>query len=117
MKAFYDQQPERLTIDNDGTYLFRWNIKKITEEKRTQWQEEKRTGWQCDEVRCFGNPDIDKVKLAIIRDSYDADREFSIINKYNSHKLGVTVNPDAVDNYTEYLTFLKEIDEELQSGF
>ena len=109
MKAYYDQQPKRLTIDNDGTYVFRWNIKKITEEKRTQWQ--------CDEVRCSGNPDIKKVKLAIIRDSYDADREFSIINKYNSHKLGVTVNPDAVDNYTEYLTFLKKIDEELQSGF
>ena len=109
MKAFYDQQPERLTIDNDGTYVFRWNIKKITEEERTQWQ--------CDEVRCSENPDIDKVKLAIIRDSYDANKEFSIINKYNSHQLGVTVNPDAVDNYTKYLNFLKEIDEELRSGF
>ena len=109
MKAFYDQQPERLTIDNDGTYVFRWNIKEITEEERTQWQ--------CDEVRCSGTPDIDKVKLAIIRDSYDADKEFSIINKYNSHQLGVTVNPDAVDNYTEYLTFLKEIDDILLQGF
>ena len=109
MKAFYDQQPERLTIDNDGTYLFRWNIEEITEEERT--------GWQCDEVRCGGNPDIDKVKLAIIRDSYDADKEFSIINKYNSHQLGVTDNPDAVDNYTKYLNFLKEIDDILLQGF
>ena len=117
MKAFYDQQPERLTIDNDGTYVFRWNIVEITEKERTQWQEEERTQWQCDEVRCSGNPDIDKVKLAIIRDSYDADREFSIINKYNSHQLGVTVNPDAVDNYTGYLNFLKEIDDILLQGF
>lgn len=109
MKAYYDQQPERLTIDNDGTYVFRWNIVEITEEERTQWQ--------CDEVRCGGNPDIDKVKLAIIRDSYDADREFSIINKYNSHQLGVIVNPDAVDNYTEYLNFLNEIDNILLQGF
>ena len=109
MKAFYDQQPERLTIDNDGTYVFRWNIVEITEKERTQWQ--------CDEVRCSGNPDIDKVKLAIIRDSYDANKEFSIINKYNSHQLGVIVNPDAVDNYTEYLNFLKEIDDILLQGF
>ena len=109
MKAYYDQQPERLTIDNDGTYVFRWNIKEITEEERTQWQ--------CDEVRCSGNPDIKKVKLAINRDSYDADREFSIINKYNSHQLGVIVNPDAVDNYTGYLNFLKEIDNILLQGF
>ena len=109
MKAYYDQQPERLTIDNDGTYVFRWNIEEITEEERTQWQ--------CDEVRCSGNPDIDKVKLAIIRDSYDADKEFSIINKYNSHQLGVTVNPDAVENYRDYLNFLKEIDDILLQGF
>ena len=109
MKAYYDQQPERLTIDNDGTYVFRWNIEEITEEERTQWQ--------CDEVRCSGNPDIDKVKLAIIRDSYDADKEFSIINKYNSHQLGVIVNPDAVYNYTKYLNFLKEIDDILLQGF
>ena len=109
MKAFYDQQPERLTIDHDGTYVFRWNIVEITEEERTQWQ--------CDEVRCSGNPDIDKVKLAIIRDSYDANKEFSIINKYNSHQLGVTVNPEAVDNYTEFLNFLKEIDDILLQGF
>ena len=109
MKAYYDQQPERLTIDNDGTYLFRWNIEEITEEERTQWQ--------CDEVRCSGNPDIDKVKLAIIRDSYDANKEFSIINKYNSHQVGVIVNPDAVDNYTKYLNFLKEIDDILLQGF
>ena len=109
MKAFYDQQPERLTIDNDGTYVFRWNIVEITEEERTQWQ--------CDEVRCSGNPDIDKVKLAIIRDSYDADKEFSIINKYNSHQLGVIVNPDAVDNYTDYLNFLKQIDDVILSNF
>ena len=109
MKAYYDQQPERLTIDNDGTYVFRWNIVEITEEERTQWQ--------CDEVRCSGNPDIDKVKLAIIRDSYDADKEFSIINKYNSHQLGVIVNPDAVDNYTDYLNFLKQIDDVILSNF
>ena len=109
MKAYYDQQPERLTIDNDGTYVFRWNIKKITEEERTQWQ--------CDEVRCSGNPDIKKVKLAIIRDSYDENKEFSIINKYNSHVLGITDNPEAVDNYTDYLNFLKNIDEVILSNF
>ena len=41
----------------------------------------------------------------------------SIRKRLKHHEIGVTVNPDVVDNYTEYLTFLKEIDEELLSGF
>ena len=108
MKAFYDQQPERLTIDNDGTYVFRWNIKEITEEERTQWQ--------CDEVRLYGS-DKASIKRALIRDRYDENKEVSIINKYNSHVLGITDNPEAVDNYTDYLNFLKNIDEVILSNF
>lgn len=104
MKALYSTEPQQIEYDIDGTFVFRWNIESYENENDE-------TEWTADEVRTYGFPDKDTIKRAIIKDRYDADKEFSIINKYNSHVLGISVNPDAVTKYTEYLNFLKEIDE------
>lgn len=47
MKAFYDQQPDKVYHDNDGTTVYRCNIESFENEDGV-------TQWQCDEVRTVG---------------------------------------------------------------
>lgn len=108
MKSYYDHEPLALQQDNDGTTIFRYNIE--------AYEAEEGAGWKCDEVRLYGS-DKASIKRALIRDRYDENKEFSIINKYNSHVMGITDNPEAVTNYTDYLNFLKNIDEVILSNF
>ncbi len=110
MKAFYDLQPSALEYDNDGTFLFRWNIESYQDE-------EENTKWKCEEIRAHGTPDPDTIKRAMIKEHLDQDKELSIINKYYSHILQITDDEEAVTRYTEYLNFLKNVDAIISSNF
>lgn len=99
MKAHYDQQPDKLTHDNDGTSVFRWNIQKEDE------------GWSCEEIRFSGDATPANIKRHIIRAKYNETEEFAIINKYNAVRLGILEDESAVQRYMDYLQFTFALDE------
>lgn len=110
--AHYDMEhgkPAALQHDNDGSTIIRYNIEPEMGTPDGE-SEERQIGWQCHEVRLWDKPTKASLKKAIIRDVIDESQEFSIVNAYNSHVLGIEINPDAVDEYKEFLQFRKDVD-------
>ena len=98
-----------LEHDNDGSTIIRYNIEPEMGTPDGE-SEERQIGWQCHEVRIWNKPTKASLKKAIIRDVIDESQEFAIVNAYNSHVLGIEINPDAVDEYKEFLQFRKDVD-------
>ena len=110
--AHYDMEhgkPAALQHDNDGSTIIRYNIEPEIGTPDGE-SEERQIGWQCHEVRIWDKPTKASLKKAIIRDVIDESQEFAIVNAYNSHVLGIEINPDAVDEYKEFLQFRKDVD-------
>ena len=110
--AHYDMEhgkPAALEHDNDGSTIIRYNIEPEMGTPDGE-SEERQIGWQCHEVRIWNKPTKASLKKAIIRDVIDESQEFAIVNAYNSHVLGIEINPDAVDEYKEFLQFRKDVD-------
>lgn len=83
--AHYDNehgQPKVIEKDNDGSFLYRYNIKpeiKIPEGE----EEEKQVGFSCCEIRVWEHPTKPVLKKAIIRSVIDETAEFDLVNSYN----------------------------------
>ena len=110
--AHYDMEhgkPAALEHDNDGSTIIRYNIEPEMGTPDGE-SEERQIGWQCHEVRIWNKPTKASLKKAVIRDVIDESQEFAIVNAYNSHVLGIEINPDAVDEYKEFLQFRKDVD-------
>ncbi len=110
--AHYDMahgKPEILEKDNDGSYLYRFNIEP---EMGIPYGGEKEVqiGWKCYEVRTFNKPTKSNLKKVIIRSVLDETAEFDLVNSYNKHILGVVVDKNAVAAYKEYLQFTEDLD-------
>lgn len=111
--AHYDMEhgkPAALQHDNDGSTVIRYNIEPEYGVKEGE-SEESQIGWKCHEVRIWEKPTKASIKKAVIRDVIDESAEFALVNAYNSHALGIEINPDAVDEYKEYLQFRADVDE------
>lgn len=107
MKAFYDAKPSALEAVGNGNYLYRWDIK---EENVPGMEagEGDRTQYSCKEITIEGNPDYGKLVSGVIRESYSADEEMALVNKYNSYKQGVITDSSIEDQYLSFLVFVKE---------
>lgn len=114
--AHYDMvhgMPTNIERDNDGSYLFRYNIKEeyaTTDQDGNTLDEPVQTGWSCVEIRMWEKPNHSNVKREIIRSQIDECEEFAIVNKYNMNVLGVHLDDDAVARYKAYLQFTLDID-------
>lgn len=114
--AFYDMvagKPLALQKDNDGSFIFRYNIHPQKGDKKEDGEEEQ-IGWQCREIRIWEQPTKEALKKAIIRSIIDETKEFAIINAYNKHVLGIRKNQKAVDEYRDFLLFTEYIEELLK---
>lgn len=117
--AYYDLvhgKPMSIEKDNDGSYLFRYNIEPqigIPDGATTEEQ----IGWQCREVRVWEMPTKQLIKKTIIRSVLDKSKEFSLVNGYNKHVLEIKVDEAAVAAYVEYLVFLEDLDALLIAEF
>lgn len=117
--ACYDMvagKPTAIYKDNDGSWLYRYNIEPwIDKLGLDEAEEEQQIGWQCREVRVWEQPTKSVLKKAIIRSVVDESTELGIINDYNKHVLGIRVNQEAVERYKSYLLLTEEIDEMLNA--
>ena len=113
--AHYDMEhgmPAVLEKDNDGSVIYRVNI---AEEKAIpEGENEARPiGWSCYEVRTFDKPTKANLKRAFIRSVIDETAEFSLVNSYNKHILGIAPDDKAVAEYKEYLQFTEDLDAQI----
>ena len=103
--AMYDLvhgKPSVLEQDNDGSFLYRYNIEPEMGIPDGQ-TEEIQIGWQCREIRIWEKPTKAVLKKAIIRSVVDETKEFALLNDYNKHILEIKVDLTAVDAYKEFL--------------
>lgn len=110
--AFYDMvsgMPICLYKDNDGSFLYRYNIQPQMEIDEVDGKE-KQVGWKCREIRIWEHPTKDVLKKAILRSVVDETMELGIINAYNKHILGIKKNQQAVEDYKQFLLFTEEVD-------
>lgn len=113
--AHYDMahgMPAVLEKDNDGSVIYRVNI---NEEKAIPdgEAEERQIGWSCYEVRTFDKPIKANLKRVFIRSVIDETAEFSLVNSYNKHILGIAPDDKAVAEYKEYLQFTEDLDAQI----
>jgi hypothetical protein len=109
-------KPEVVERDNDGSWLYRYNINPemgVPEGEKDEVQ----IGWECCEIRLWEKPTKGKVKKAIIRSVLDESAEFNLVNSYNKHVLKIKVDATAVDEYKEYLKFTEDVETMLQTDF
>lgn len=110
--AHYDMvhgKPATIEKDNDGSYIYRYNIEPEMGTKEGE-TEETQVGWQCVEIRIYAKPTKANLKKAIIRSVVDDTAEFDLVNSYNKHVLGIAVDEAAVAEYKEYLQFTEDLD-------
>lgn len=108
--------PSVFEKDNDGSYLYRFNIEPEMGMNEDE-TEETQVGWQCYEIRIWEKPTKHILKKAIIRSFLDETEEFNLVNSYNKHVLEIKVDLDAVENYKDYLTFTEDVDTMLETDF
>lgn len=107
-------KPAAIQHDNDGSTIIRYNIEPEFAEKEGETEPEQ-IGWMCREVRIWDKPEKVSVKKAVIRDVIDESAEFALVNAFNSHVLGIEINPAAVEEYKEYLQFRADVDKMVES--
>lgn len=110
--AHYDLahgEPSAIEYDNDGSVLFRYNIKPEYGIPEGQ-EEEVQIGWQCREIRIWSTPTKAHLKKEIIRSVVDETQEFALVNGYNQSVLGIKEDAQAVADYKEYLVFTNDVD-------
>ena len=115
--AHYDMEhgkPAAIQHDNDGSTIIRYDIEPEFAEKEGETEPEQ-IGWMCHEVRIWDKPEKVSVKKAVIRDVIDESAEFALVNAFNSHALGIEINPAAVEEYKEYLQFRADVDKMVES--
>ena len=109
-------KPSVFEKDNDGSYLYRYNIEPEMGISHGE-TEETQIGWKCREIRVWEKPTKGVLKKTIIRSVMDESAEFAIVNAYNKHVLEIKVDATAVDTYKEYLQFTEDLDIMLVSDF
>ena len=107
-------KPAAIQHDNDGSTIIRYNIEPEFAEKEGKTESEQ-IGWMCHEIRIWDKPENVSVKKAVIRDVVDESAEFALVNAFNSHALGIEINPVAVEEYKEYLQFRADVDKMVES--
>ncbi len=109
-------KPSIFQKDNDGSWLYRFNIKPEMGIPDGQ-EEEIQVGWECNEIRIWAKPTKALLKKAIIHSVIDETAEFALINSYNKHVLKLKVDATAVDKYKDFLEFTDDVDEMLLTDF
>jgi len=117
--AHYDMangKPSSFVNDNDGSFLYRYNIEPEMGIKDGE-TEETQIGWKCREIRIWEKPTKAVLKKSIIRSVVDETKEFALLNDYNKHVLEIKIDSAVVDAYKEFLQFTEDVDAMLNHDF
>lgn len=111
--AVYDMvagKPSALQRDNDGSYLYRYNIQPYI-----GWDEEAgkdvQIGWQCREIRMFDEPTCENIRKSIINSVYNADARLDLISRYNAYVSAISDDETIAEEYKSFIQFMGDVDE------
>ena len=111
--AVYDMvagKPSVLQRDNDGSYLYRYNIQPYI-----GWDEEAgkdvQIGWQCREIRMFEEPTCENIRKSIINSVYSQDARLDLIARHNAYSSAISNDARIVDEYKEFMQFVADVDD------
>ncbi len=105
-----ERPPVTLDLGN-GRWHYNYNV---TEREAT---EDMPASFDYDCVEVGGKPTYAKCVSAIIRESYTADAEMALINKYNAYQQGVVDDAGIVEEYEAYLRFVAEVKATVRKDF
>lgn len=111
MKSNSIERPPVVLDLGNGRWHYNYNV---TEREAT---EEMPASFDYDCVEVGGKPTYAKCVSAIIRESYTADAEMALINKYNAYQQGVVDDGSIVEEYEAYLRFVSGIKATVRKDF
>ena len=109
-------QPQTIQKLGNGTYYYNYDIKKaevIGQKGDTKLEPQ----YNFIQVLISGQPNYKDCVKAIVRRFLTVDEEFDLINSYNSYTENPTDNQEALLEYKEYLSKLKEIKAKVKKDF
>ena len=111
-------QPKTIQKLGNGTYYYNYDIKEVEAEVIDQEGNTKlELQYNFIQVLLRGQPNYKDCVKAIIRSFLTVDEEFDLINSYNSYTENPTDNHEALLEYKEYLSKLKEIKAKVKEDF
>lgn len=118
MKVLFDEEPLQVFRGREDTNFFTWNHKTVQVAQPTEDDPKATvTKHECDMVEVSGEPDFDKVFVAVIREKYSENDEMSLVNAYNAHVTGVKKDDAKVAEYKAMLKWRADKKDELKAVF
>lgn len=113
-----DVYPQTIQKLGNGTYYYNYDIKEISVEVLDLDNTLKeKTYYSFIQVLLNGQPNYKDCVKAIVRSFLTVDEEFDLINSYNSYTENPTEDSEALLEYKEYLSKLKEIKAKVKEDF
>lgn len=109
MRVHYTDQPPVLQNQNNGSWLYNYDIAAETSTDPQSGIES--TSFRCNQVIVFGEVTKKKVKKAIIEAEISNDDEKKLINDYSAYQLGSLADEKYKNNYLAFLARRKAIKE------
>ncbi|MFZ4705468.1 MAG: hypothetical protein ACOYMF_05615 [Bacteroidales bacterium] len=109
MKANYSTRPEALINQNNGSWLYNYDIVSVT--KTDAITGEQSIEWECGQVIIWGEVTKKKVKSAIIVSEITPEDEKKLINDYNAYEESVLTDAKYKSDYLAFLQRRKVIKE------
>ena len=111
-------QPKTIQKLGNGTYYYNYDIKEV-EAEVIDYEGNTKSELQYNfiQVLISGQPNYKDCVKAIIRSFLTVDEEFDLINSYNSYTENPADNQEALLEYKEYLSKLKEIKAKVKEDF
>lgn len=110
--------PQTIQKLGNGTYYYNYDIKEVEAEVRDYEGDTKlELQYNFIQVLLSGQPNYKDCVKAIVRSFLTVDEEFDLINSYNSYTENPTGDSEALLEYKEYLSKLKEIKTKVKQDF
>lgn len=110
--------PQTIQKLGNGTYYYNYDIKEVEAEVTDQEGDTKlELQYNFIQVLLSGQPNYKDCVRAIVRSFLTVDEEFDLINSYNSYTENPTGDSEALLEYKEYLSKLKEIKAKVKEDF
>lgn len=112
--------PQVIQKLGNGTYYYNYDIREVEAEVEILDEKDStkfETQYNFIQVLLNGQPNYKDCVKAIIRSFLTVDEEFDLINSYNSYTENPSEDSEALLEYKEYLSKLKEIKAKVKEDF
>lgn len=110
MKSNSNVKPAVFLPLGNGSWHYNYNVQQVeVPAPEDQPKAKPRTAYDYEVARFWGAPAYDTVVKAVVREKYDENKEFALINSYNSFVLGLSEDPEDKAEYETYLAELAAI--------